>query len=261
MANVNKTVDVAALDLLCDKLECGDANHRATAAQIRKAMNGVERSNDGVDVDALLKLADEIEEEADLMADEVQEGWANTIRKAVKGVPSWSSLKGILAENKSQLPEGIIWPRFTDGELVKFGDVTGEEKLKGGDVDSVTVERNGAFCLESGKRFAWYCSGDTVKRPDPEVLDADGVPVKVGDTVWSVATGEEIKICSLDPNEIINVGGADGFWYESLCLTHRKPDTLESVVTEMLAEWDENNEEFLDMDSYFARFRKLMGGE
>ena len=40
MANVNKTVDVAALDLLCEKLECGDANHRATAAQIRKAING-----------------------------------------------------------------------------------------------------------------------------------------------------------------------------------------------------------------------------
>ena len=46
MANVNKTVDVAALELLCDKLECGDANHRATAAQIRKAINGA-------DVDAL----------------------------------------------------------------------------------------------------------------------------------------------------------------------------------------------------------------
>lgn len=40
MTNVNKTVDVAALELLCDKLECGDANHRATAAQIRKAVNG-----------------------------------------------------------------------------------------------------------------------------------------------------------------------------------------------------------------------------
>lgn len=40
MTNVSKTVDVAALELLCDKLECGDANHRATAAQIRKAING-----------------------------------------------------------------------------------------------------------------------------------------------------------------------------------------------------------------------------
>lgn len=52
MANANKTVDIAALELLCDKLECGDANHRATATQIRKAINGV-------DVDALPKLAGE----------------------------------------------------------------------------------------------------------------------------------------------------------------------------------------------------------
>lgn len=38
----NQSVDVAALNLLCDKLECGDANHRATAEQIRKAINGAD---------------------------------------------------------------------------------------------------------------------------------------------------------------------------------------------------------------------------
>jgi hypothetical protein len=38
-------VDFKALDLLCDKLECGDANHRATAEQIRKAMKGVKPQN------------------------------------------------------------------------------------------------------------------------------------------------------------------------------------------------------------------------
>ena len=76
MTNENKTVDVAALDLLCDKLDCGDANHRSIAEQIRKAMKGV----------------------------------------------------------KPQLPEGIEWPRFEDGELVKFGDEF--EKPNGG-IESV----------------------------------------------------------------------------------------------------------------------------
>lgn len=52
----NGTVDLAALELLCDKLECGDANHRATAEQIRKAINGAKPqptdTQEAIDADA-----------------------------------------------------------------------------------------------------------------------------------------------------------------------------------------------------------------
>ena len=36
----------------------------------------------------------------------------------------------------------------------------------------------------SGRLYGKY--GERVKRPAPEVLDADGVPIKVGDTVYFV---------------------------------------------------------------------------
>lgn len=125
--------------------------------------------------------------------------------------------------------------------------------------------------LDVAKDLEYYSNiiRNAVKRPEPEVLDADGVPIKVGDTVYS-ESGKELVVERVDSvrnenNE--NCGNIvwcgeylDDFQISRLAsqLTHRKPDTLESVVTEMLAEWDENNEEFLDMDSYFARFRKLM---
>lgn len=51
-----KTVDLAALDLLCDKLDCGDANQRSIAEQIRKAMKGVKPqlpdTQEAIDADA-----------------------------------------------------------------------------------------------------------------------------------------------------------------------------------------------------------------
>ena len=200
MANVNKTVDVAALELLCDKLDCGDANHRATAAQIRKAMNGATGS---------------------------------------KSTP---------------LPEGIVWPRFEDGELVRFGDeyvaYTGEVRC----VEDVSFAHDITF-------VNGMSHDKPLKRPEPEVLDADGVPIKVGDTVYNEhhVLLEVTKVC------------ADGVWLNLIdgkaevrvdpnTLTHRKPDTFESVVGEMMTEWDAS-EGGIVMDGYFARFRKLMGGE
>lgn len=182
-------VDFKALDLLCDKLECGDANHRATAAQIRKAMSGAERPhevNREVDVDALLKLADHLNERTsyDPKGDNLL---ADTIRNAVKGA-------------KPQLPEGIEWPRFTDGELVKFGD---EFVNEFGDLKEANIftffEDGCSIGCESDFKY-----GEPLKRP--------------------------------------------------------KPDTFESVVGEMMAEWDAS-EGGIVMDGYFARFRKLMGGE
>ena len=84
------------------------------------------------------------------------------------------------------LPEGIEWPRFEDGELVRRGD----EVEWDGD-----VMRVGAFWFHrEGWSLNVFCPGldgtfhgeygERVKRPTPKVLDADGVPIEVGDTVY-----------------------------------------------------------------------------
>ena len=83
------------------------------------------------------------------------------------------------------LPEGMEWPMFEDGEPVKFGDMA----LIDGDADMVEAVQlwihgkpviygdNGSQQLEKGER---------VKRPAPKVLDADGVEIREGDTVYRV---------------------------------------------------------------------------
>lgn len=106
----NKTVDIATLDLFCDKLECRDEKHRYIAEQIRKAM-------------------------------------------------------------KPQLPDGIEWPRFEDGELVKPFD-----KLPGFDSEGVqkfiwTSSHNGAWQLQDAEgHMLNVMHGEHVKRPEPDTF-------------------------------------------------------------------------------------------
>lgn len=101
------------------------------------------------------------------------------------------------------LPEGIEWPRFEDGKLVKAGD----EVEWDGD-----VMRVGAFWFH---REEWGLSvscpgvdgtfhgeyGERVKRPTPKVLDADGVPIEVGDVVYfALGRGRAYTVERIDAN-------------------------------------------------------------
>ena len=79
------------------------------------------------------------------------------------------------------MPEGMGWPRFEDGEPVRIGDdfedlgqVAGIKFGAGG----VTIEGT------AGNSDLFITSDERVKRPAPKVLDADGVEIRVGDTVY-----------------------------------------------------------------------------
>lgn len=230
MTNTNKTVDVAALELLCDKLDCGDANHRATAAQIRKAINGA----------------------------------------------------------KPQLPEGIEWPRFEDGELVKIDhdfmnaiwDKNGPDSWV---VTSIEFESSGKAIIRAKDVFGKDCDkielnrGERVKRPETEVLDADGVPIKVGDTVYKVGehpiSGER-TVKSVEPGRVWFAENLS--WAYPSGLTHRKPDTQEAIDDDLtLPPWEYCERHGIEIESgsdeattveamcrhLLERQRKLMGGE
>ena len=114
------------------------------------------------------RIADRIEEETDELRDENER------------------LRGMVRE--PQLPEGIEWPRFEDGELVKVGDEV-EYGGKAWEVDaicfdeeewSMALSRN----LDISRMSGSY--GERVKRPTPKVLDADGAPIEMGDVVYFV---------------------------------------------------------------------------
>ena len=95
--------------------------------------------------------------------------------------------------SKRLMPAGYEWPRFEDGEPVRFGDEFADglgntrkcqsiELLGGDDGVCDAAIRWG----EHDDEFLLVCvwQGERVKRPAPKVLDADGVEIRQGDTVW-----------------------------------------------------------------------------
>lgn len=135
------------------------------------------------------------------------------------------------------LPEGMEWPRFEVGELVKAGDEVeyGEETMR---VRSVTFVANGwsLRCERRGVDGVLYGSfGERVKRPAPKVLDADGVPIKVGDTVYFVGgSGARYAVKDIDfkPDgafvDIIDEGRYSATVNPEI-LTHECPDSWERI--------------------------------
>ena len=135
------------------------------------------------------------------------------------------------------LPDGVEWPRFEDGELVKVGD---EVEYKGETmrVYLATLDAAGwaLWCSREGIDGRLSGSyGERVKRPAPEVLDADGAPIKVGDTVWSTYNGCKhivMAVCSdgsLHPEILTNDGCMveyeEGLWDFAKKVTHEQPDS------------------------------------
>ena len=128
-------------------------------------------------------------------------------------------------------------PRFEDGEPVQMGD---EIAICGGDIDVnevvMLLDGSGYRLLHSTDVSASAIE-DRVKRPAPEVLGADGLPIKAGETVYrtdapiteAVVTGFR----GYDDGSIDVVcsekGGKVTAFYDPSLLTHTPPDTQERI--------------------------------
>lgn len=138
-------------------------------------------------------------------------------------------------ESERALPEGIEWPRFEDGGLVRIGDeleFEGKTML----VCDATFYADGwaLWCDRedmSGRLHGKY--GERVERPTPKVLDADGVPIKVDDTVYFVdgearpLTVERIDANGGEPAVDLVYAGQILRWHSANPekLTHERPDS------------------------------------
>lgn len=141
----------------------------------------------------------------------------------------------------SRLPEGIEWPRFEDGELVKFGD---KLVTKSGSVDELDCIHfyDDELFLSITDSIKY---GEPIKRPKPEVLDADGVPIKVGDTVYSErfgywkgtvksihCAGEPLPFADTDIRPMMPFVVHDDGWDYGCDIVHYKADTQEAIDAE-----------------------------
>lgn len=133
--------------------------------------------------------------------------------------------KRVLSEKERRILD--MWPRYDDGEPVWFGD---EVDGLGGEIIEVYIAENAAAIWNNYANHMHLSPGERVKRPAPEVLDADGVEIKVGDTVWH-EDGSELHVIGFgdvqDGETMLAVEYAAGptKWGEVRCLsvTHTRP--------------------------------------
>lgn len=194
---------------------------------------GVDKTPDWGDLRSVFRaITDEIDREKD----ELRGQFANpkymniedVVREIALGVDDHGSTKAAI--ERWYIPR----PLFEDGKPVQFGDPFRRHAKKTNDaVSSITYtfgDRLYARINDDGRLAAT----DRIRRPMPKVLDADGVPIELGDTVYpNYGAYANRKATVLDVIEqddvivsIIN-GGSERF--NGKYLTHREPDTQERI--------------------------------
>lgn len=143
--------------------------------------------------------------------------------------------KRVLTERERAILD--MWPRFEDtGDPVMVGDAYIDGS---GDCNIIVAVRICDACVDLVGEDAFltgFKPGERVKRPVQSVLDADGVEIKVGDTVWH-EDGSELHVIGFgdvqDGETMLVVEYAAGptKWGEVRCLsvTHTRPDSWEQL--------------------------------
>lgn len=131
-------------------------------------------------------------------------------------------LDGVVAElDKRLTPPRIEWPRLEDGGLVCPGSMVAG--LDGPCEKLIFTGSMGGVCRlqDADGNVVNVMRGERVKRPDPEVLGADGLPIEEGDTVWDTLNGERRTVGVVNPEYI----DCFGELFSPNLLTHTPPDT------------------------------------
>ena len=123
-----------------------------------------------------------------------------------------------------------MWPRFEDGEPVMVGD---EVDGLGGEIIEVYINENVASIWNNSANYMHLSPGERIKRPAPKVLNADGVEIKVGDTVWHYSGFAHGVVTSIDAGSLMGtvryVNGGTEFRDAAKDLTHTRPDSWQRL--------------------------------
>lgn len=184
------------------------------------------------DCDLFIYIADQIEAE----------------QKAIRNENSSKALRSYAAEIRKPLRDDetvVDWlnrwyiprPVFDDGEPCNVGDevefpqpaavkkvlsfIAGEDGITSANVGL----SSGPVAIYAGK----------VKRPKPKLLDADGIEIKVGDTVWVKNSPFEPLLVSgfKDGRVLMSYHNETSLGYKPTSLTHSEPDSLEKLLAEL----------------------------
>ena len=129
-----------------------------------------------------------------------------------------------------------MWPKFEDGEPVMIGDgfmgcggVNDVVELLDFEDDNVRLWGESGCDIDLGLK-------PVVKRPARSVLDADGVEIHVGDTVWHHSGFAHGVVTSIDAGSLMGtvryVNGGVEFRDAAKDLTHTRPDSWERLESD-----------------------------
>lgn len=243
-------VDVAALLELADKTEKWEKDGydpywgqmQNAAERIRKAVEGApvpdaesEAAADWVEANGGLSIVENRYAENALVKHDVCR------MLGLDDVAGAVGHQSIMAElNKRLMPPGMEWPRWEDGKPLCEYDAP-----DGVTVVSLHLDGSGYGLVDAILNHQAGERVKIVKRTEPEVLGADGEPIKVGDMVWDSTSpndptsstvwrpGGPLKvlrrndvragfvICENDQGIPLDCCAAD--------LTHTPPDTQERI--------------------------------
>lgn len=146
--------------------------------------------------------------------------------------------KRVLTERERQILD--MWPRFEDGEPVMVGDEVKADPIFGGGtgVARAIEFMDFTYTVKNyvGEPIAQDRFEARVKRPAPKVLDADGVEIKLGDTVWHcIGIYDELVVEEIDDESgWVRTRSANGACLSvyNTHLTHTRPDSWERLEME-----------------------------
>lgn len=239
MASNNKT-DIEKLEELADRIE---REHEEELQELRECYKtNLQNAREARDI--AIKEASKLRNDVNLAKDLVHDfrsdiaimlgiscdGMADDVQDAID-----SEL------DKRLMPPGMEWPRFEDGAMVVSGD-----KVMGDDGDdSAHTVWTIRFCKNSGWAYrlndeydrpihtSWMPCTHRVKRPEQDVIGADGLPIKVGETMYGIGREQDVyAVVSTRANDQqgrFSVECEDGTGEKCMVdpsqLTHTTPDT------------------------------------
>nr|DAE60796.1 MAG TPA: hypothetical protein [Caudoviricetes sp.] len=149
-------------------------------------------------------------------------------------------------------------PRYEDGRPVQFKNEFVDHNGHNQTLSSLTYTK--------GSHDYVSLNGRTKQRLDEpvnrkiKVLDADGVEIMAGDTVWLVggSISNEVKFVTKETNRVCIANENGQTWVDAFELTHIEPDSLEKLRDDMRnnhENWETDPNAWLD---YADRLTALM---
>lgn len=139
--------------------------------------------------------------------------------------------KRVLTEREKLILD--MWPKFEDGEYVWFGDAYVDGSGDANKVRGVRFNDRRVYLVGIDNFLTVFNIVECAKRPATKALDADGVEIKLGDTVWHcIGIYDELVVEEIDDESgWVRTRSANGACLSAYHthLTHTRPDSWERL--------------------------------